>query len=159
RKAAVGERAMSELELSGYWTRRMGRRTALRSGAVALLGLAGAALVGCSSSSSNNKQTGAATGQGAAPAAGAARAPSRAAATANGTATTAAERPRRGGTLRLGSRAQPGTLDPHFGGGGFDERFEWFVYDNLVTFDDKGNANLNESLAQTMEQADKTTIV
>jgi ABC-type transport system substrate-binding protein len=128
---------------AAYWTRRLDRRRLLRLGAAGAAGLAGAALIACGGGSKSEESDVAATG-------GATGATDR---------QPEAERPRRGGTLRLGSRSQPGTMDPHFGGGGFDERYEWFVFDNLVMFDSKGGANFDESLTQSMELADSTTII
>ncbi len=106
---------MDEHSSSNYWTRsarsRISRRGVFRGAALGAAGLAGAALIGCSSGGSSTST----------PAAGG----STATASAAGT-------PKRGGTLTLGLVSINAGLDPALSLSTADATISLFHYDNLV---------------------------
>jgi peptide/nickel transport system substrate-binding protein len=124
------------MEPSNYWMRavegRVSRRTLLRGGAVAGVGLAGAALIGCGGSGSATS-TPAAT----AAASGAAKATGTAA--AKGTA--AAATPKAGGMYKSSTPADPTNLDPMKSGAVLSKALSAFYYSRLMRIDTKEGAD------------------
>lgn len=137
-----------------YWTdfgrRRISRRTALRGAAIGLAGLAGAALVGCSSDDDEGAGNGdappsAATGT-AAP--GATQAPTSAPVSSINY----------GGKLQVAVGNDPRGLDPHISIGGGDHKYFWMMTDGLVQYDREGVPDPSLSLAENWEIVDGATI-
>ena len=125
-----------------YWTKRLSRRTVLRGGATGLLGLGGAALIGCGDDDDDDDGGAAATQ-----------------ATAAATQAAAASIDfKRGGTIRLGSLKLAGGLDPHFSGSGYHKTRT--AFDTLLDLDDSGLPQIEaNALAESYELLDPTTIV
>ncbi len=125
-----------------YWRQTVSRRGILRGATVGGLGLAGAALIGCSSSAKP-----------AAPAAS----------VASATAVAAASKPKPGGTLKYAVPKDPDSLDPFRSGGSTYYPLVANVYSRLFTFDpgDGGPASgkVSGDLAKTWEQPDAQTII
>jgi peptide/nickel transport system substrate-binding protein len=63
-----------------------------------------------------------------------------------------------GGNLVTIVADNPTSLDPHLGQGGGDHQFFWTMHDNLVNYDQKGNLDPSQSLAQSWEITDGTHI-
>lgn len=153
-----------------WLNRRLSRRLALRGGVVALGGGV-LFLAGCSSS---NHNTAATTATRAASAPAGAGTPGSAAGTAPSAATaavsSAASSPRPaasaaaippgkpGGNLVTIVGDNPTSMDPHAGQGGGDHQFFWTMHDNLVNYDQQGNLDPTQSLAQSWEIAEGTKI-
>jgi ABC-type transport system substrate-binding protein len=71
----------------------------------------------------------------------------------------AGEEPKRGGTLRVGVASDPRSMDPHVGTGGLDHQRLYPTYDNLVTYDSKGQLDPSASLAEKWEQFDDRVVL
>jgi ABC-type transport system substrate-binding protein len=131
-----------------------------------LIALGGGVFViaGCSSSNNNsgNKATTAATATGTPvrPAGTAAAGGTSAASpAAGGTPAAARFAPgKAGGSLVTIVTDNPTSLDPHTGQGGGDHQFFWTMHDNLVNYDQGGNLDPTQSLAQSWEIANGTQI-
>jgi peptide/nickel transport system substrate-binding protein len=134
-------------DTGNYWsTRRVSRRAWLRGAGVGAVGLAGAALIGCGSSSSNATAT---------PGTGGAAAAS---GTAAAKATQAAAKVKTGGTLQLAQALDPSSLDPHTGVSGGDDYYWMTMFDQLVGHDDQNVLQPGLSLAESWEIPDSQTI-
>lgn len=120
---------------------RISRRGLLSSAGATALGLAGAALVGCSA----NRAT---------PGGGSA---------AIATAGASNEKPRSGGTLRYAEQKNPDTLDPFRTGGGLIDVYTSLVYSRLFTFEpgngEPAQGKLVGDLVQSFEQPDPLTLL
>ncbi len=130
-----------------YWTRRISRRAVFRGTTMTVAGLAGAALIGCSS---DEPDTGSAspttTGGGAR--------------TSTGTATESVTTIKRGGRVRYGitgDSTERSGLDPHFSGLG---QAAWtMVFDNLLNLDSSGLPTTQDALTESYEIPDDLRIV
>ena len=134
---------------TNYWTRGRGpvsRRSVLRGATLGTAGLAGAALIGCSSSSNAT----------ATPAGSAATA----AATSGATATaTAAMQPKSGGTYRDTVAGDPTSLDPMKSGSFTSKTLASYVYSRLMRIDTAPGADPFDQLptpdaAESVESPD-----
>jgi len=67
--------------------------------------------------------------------------------------------PKTGGTVRVGIAAEPTNLDPHTGGSGAEHQFMYPVYDQLIAYDQKGQLDPSQSLAEKWELAEPTRVV
>jgi peptide/nickel transport system substrate-binding protein len=152
-----------------WQNRRLSRRKAMRGGLVALGG--GVFLVAGCSSSNNNSNAATATSVKPAVSASAAGTAVRPAGTGAPAGTARPGSPAAGGTpaasaFPLGKAggnlvtiaADPTSLDPHTGQGGGDHQFFWTMHDNLVNYDQQGNLDPSQSLAQSWEIVGGTQI-
>src|SRR5687767_4197119 len=99
---------------SNYWSRRtLTRRAALRAAGVGVIGLGAATLVGCGGGSDGG---GGSTGG------------------SSGDQVIGAAKFKRGGTIRMGTPALSGGLDPHFSGSGYHKTR--LAFDSLLDFDE-----------------------
>lgn len=132
------------MESGSYWTRRTSRRRLLRGGGLGVVGLATAALVGCSDDEdAEPTATGDSNG-------------GSETSTATSAPTTAIKR---GGTLRVTTSAEPlGSLNPHRGQGGGDHKFFWTMFEGLAQYNHEGVPDTSISLAESWEIVDPTTI-
>ena len=154
------------MDETNFWTKRTGRlsrRSMLRGGALAVAGLAGAALIGCGDDDDDGGgATTTATQPTAAPATSGTQAAAAAAATS--AAPTVADVPR-GGELIWANSYDPPNLDPHTGTSGGERQYLHMPYDKLVNTTGMGlntPAGLLEprlSLAESWEQLDDKTVV
>jgi len=71
----------------------------------------------------------------------------------------AADEPKRGGTLTVGIGGEPRSLDPHTGVGGEEHAFDHLVYDQVVSYDEKGRPDPTRSIAERWEQPDPLKVV
>ena len=118
------------------------RRRMLSLTGATSLGLAGAALIGCSSNRA------AAPGSGAAVIA---------------TAASGTEKPRSGGIVKYPEQKNPDTLDPYRTGGGLIDAYTSLVYSRLFTFEpgngEPAQGKLVGDLVKSYEQPDPLTLV
>ncbi len=105
---------------TGWTSRRVTRRQALRGASIGLAGLSGAALLGCGDSDEASDATAAATAAGG----GAGAAPS--------VPTPDASARTRGGTLKVALGGDPTGLDPSTSRGGGDHHYLYSIFENLV---------------------------
>jgi peptide/nickel transport system substrate-binding protein len=140
------------VEERGYWQRALGgrtsRRAVLRGSALGAAGLAGAALIGCGSSSKSTPTPAAAT-----KAAGAATAAATAAA-------TQAAQPKTGGNYRTGFTGPFAGVDPHnsvYGGSGIVPQVYSYLIRKEVMRPDAGT--INELSSSHALQSDNVTWV
>ena len=158
RQAAVGS--------SAWLSRRLSRRQAVRGGLI-VLGSSVLTAAGCSSSNGNSAAKSAGTAAGTS-----GRTATVPVTTATRTGTSAAGSPiagasatpvvfapgKAGGNLVTIVTDNPTSLDPHMGQGGGDHQFFWTMHDNLVNYDQNGNLDPTQSLAQSWEISDGTHI-
>jgi peptide/nickel transport system substrate-binding protein len=71
----------------------------------------------------------------------------------------AVDEPKRGGTLTVGIAGEPRSLDPHTGVGGDEHSFGHLVYDQIVSYDEKGQPDPTRSIAERWEQPDPLKVV
>ena len=138
-----------------YWERKMGRRlsrrAALRGGAVGIVGIAGAVLIGCSDDDADDAGGGgAATGT---------TAPGTVAPGTGGTTEPSTSDVPRGGTLNVGWADEPPNLDPHKGFSGAEHKYLYMVYDHLVGYGPDGLLDPGRSLAESWEQVEPTKLI
>jgi peptide/nickel transport system substrate-binding protein len=148
-----------------WFSRQISRRRALRGGFVLATGSILAA-VGCSSSNNNRGTGNAATAAGSTARSAGTAGPARSApgvgtasaggSPAAGAAGFAPGKP--GGNLVTIVGDNPTSLDPHLGQGGGDHQFFWTMHDNLVNYNQKGELDPSQSLAQSWEIANGTQI-
>lgn len=146
---------------SDWLSRRLSRRQAMRGG---LMALGSSVLVAAGCSSSNNSTPNSATrsaGSVASPAGtavvgGATRSASPGTAGTPGAVVFPPGKP--GGSLVTIAADNPTSLDPHLGQGGGDHQFFWTMHDNLVNYNQQGNLDPSQSLAQSWEITDGTHI-
>jgi peptide/nickel transport system substrate-binding protein len=131
-----------------FWTQRamggrnLSRRAVLRGGALGLVGLGAAALIGCGDDdepASSGSTGGGATG-------------------AASPAVSGTTKINRGGTIRMGTRKFPPGMDPDHTGTGY--HMQRVAFDSLIGFDPAGVPGVHaDSLADSMEIQDETTLV
>lgn len=121
---------------------RLSRRRALAAAGTGAIGLATAALIGCSSSSKPQA--------------------ARPAGISAVSGPVASAQPKRGGTLRFAENKNPDTLDPVRSGGGLPTQAD-LIYSSLFAFEpgDRAPASgkVRGDLVETWEQPDLTTLV
>jgi peptide/nickel transport system substrate-binding protein len=116
-------------------------------------------LVGCSSTNNNNSALATRAPSTVAPAGSPARAGTAAPGTPAARGSPAAIAPGKpGGNLVTIVRDNPTSLDPHTGQGGGDHQFFWTMHDNLVNYNQQGELDPSQSLAQSWEIAGGTQI-
>jgi len=134
---------------ANYWTRPLSRRAAIRGAALGVVGLTGAALIGCGTDEENG--AGADTGT---PTGG-----SGGLVTATPVATDQATR---GGTLRVSITADPTTLDPYKTASSPARTFTSYFYSRLLRFETKPGVDIYDQavtgdLAESFESVDGQT--
>ena len=70
---------------------------------------------------------------------------------------SAADTPKKGGTLRVGFYIEAATMDPHFSGSKIDRQVYHNIYEPLVTLDLK--LGIKPGLAESWQQPDPKTLV
>jgi len=70
---------------------------------------------------------------------------------------SAADAPKRGGTLRVGFYIEAATMDPHFSGSKIDRQVYHNIYEPLVTLDTK--LGIKPGLAESWQQPDSKTLI
>lgn len=128
---------------NSYWSRRVSRRSTIRGAALGVMGLAGAALVGCSGKQNGETPAASSTGKG-----------------ALATATAMAkQQAKRGGTFRVSITADPTTLDPYKTASSPARVFTSYFYSRLLRYETKPNVDIFDQaitgdLAESIETSD-----
>ena len=122
-----------------YWTTVFKRRVTRRGVLVGGLGLAGAAVIGCNTSSTSPTAT---TGAGG-------TVPTNVAPT-----TAPVSQIQKGGRLIINLGMDPSNLDPQIGTIGYDPSYEYYIYDPLVGLDKNGKPDPTVSLAERWDYQD-----
>ena len=159
---------------TNYWNRQssrgVSRRAVLRGGALGGVGVAAAALVGCSSSN-NGKSSSVATSGAAAQASSVAKASSVAtsgavaqassAATVVSTPAAAAQggTPKTGGRLSLVSPAEGSHWDPYQNTGEPHTETAWQLIASNLLWQDPATFTVNPNVGQTIQQPDGQTVI
>lgn len=128
---------------NSYWSRRVSRRSTIRGATLGVMGLAGAALVGCSGKQNGETPAASSTGKG-----------------ALATATAMAkQQAKRGGTFRVSITADPTTLDPYKTASSPARVFTSYFYSRLLRYETKPNVDIFDQaitgdLAESIETSD-----
>lgn len=131
------------MDQDNYWTTVFKRRVSRRKVIAGGLGLAGATIVGCSTSTTSPTATTGAASSGTTPQAGASPA--------------AASQIQKGGTLRWFLASDAGSLDPHFSVLGWNVSQLYQIYDRLIGMDDAGQPDATRGLAEKWTLSDDRT--
>ncbi len=136
------------MDESIYWARRhVSRRGLIRGGGLGLMGLAGAALLGCSGDDADT------------PAGSSTATTIAGGGSAAATATGEASGVKYGGTLLTGSADDPNELDPHLGVLALEYKYWIPMSEGIVALDNRGAPDPTRSLAEKWEVVDDTTLV